>query len=155
MVLLNACANYDSEAKNRNSSPKTAFEQFADSIPQLELPFELSTSDEIEYVESNSRFIPEGAALIGKLKSQSNKWLIIYSYPADIRLPILEVYDNNGKKLHEIQLFDYGSCPVTSSGYSKFVIENEKEIYKENICDLYDSRIDRDTIKIEELLNNY
>jgi hypothetical protein len=153
VALLSAFANNYSTAKD-HPIRKTAFEQFVDSIPLLELPFELSTTDVIKHVPLNSPYIPEGAALIGKLKSQNNRWLIIYSYPADIRLPILEVYDSNGKKLSEVQLFDYGNCPVTSSGYSKFVIKNEKEIYKETACDAYDSRTDRDTINIEGLLKN-
>ena len=151
--IIWSCGNKDS-GEEVNNLTKTPFEQFVDSMPLIRLPFELSTSDEIQHVNLNSEHIPEGAALVGKLQSKNGTHFIIYSYPADIRLPILEIYNSTGEKINEILLFDYVSCPLTSNGYSKFIVKSYNAIYKETACDSYDSRIDRDTIYIENLLKN-
>ncbi len=151
-VILTASSQENPNVKDQQLS-EDSFKQFVDDIPLLQLPFELSTSDPMYHLNMESKYIPEGAALIGRLKSRLGKHLIIYSYPADIRLPILEVYDNDGKKLNELQLFDYMSCPMTASGFSRFIIRSE-EIYKETACDIYDSRIDQDTIRVNDLLKN-
>lgn len=158
LTLLFFCAltscTHNQASIQEQISQKTDFEQYVESIPILELPFELSTNDTIAHIPIENPFLPEGAALLGRLQSNNDKHLILYSYPADIRLPILEIYNSKGEKLNTLPLFDYGKCPLTASGYSRFEITDQGEIYKETACDLYDSRIDTDTIFIEKLLQN-
>ena len=84
-----------------------------------------------------SEFIPEGAALLGRLPSIENKYFIIYTYPADIRLPILEVYNANGEKINQLELYDYMNCDLDQGGNSKFTITNEF-IIKETYCNTND-----------------
>lgn len=151
-AFLTSCVNIGSKKIDQDVH-KSAFEQFVDSVPTLELPYELSTDDEMIHYNNPSSHVPEGAALMGKLPSLENVHLIVYSYPADIRLPVLELYSKDGTKLNDIQLFKY-SCPLESSWNSKFLITKDYKIYIDKICDIYDSQIDKDTINIKGLLKN-
>ena len=150
--VLFACGNQTTQQK-KVINEETPFQQFVNSVPLITLPFGLSSNEAINHLTIDSPVIPEGAALIGKLPSQDSRHLLIYSYPADIRLPILELYDSNGTKLKEVNLFNYGACPVTSSGFSSFQLDDYARIFLETACDLYDSRIDRDTLFIDQFVH--
>lgn len=149
-ALLIACGNQETDSVVQEVK-RSAFTYYVDSIPTLELPLVLKSDDAMMHFENPKEFVPEGAELIGKLPSLGNKHFIIYSYPADIRLPILEIYDDEGKKLKDVQLFKY-NCPLDMGWFSKFSISKDYDIVIEQICDAYDSRIDRDTIRLQELL---
>ena len=143
-----SCVNSE---KKTEEIKKTKFEQFVSRIPLLEIPFEQSSLDEFKHLQMESEFIPEGAALLGRLSSRDDKHLILYTYPADVRLPFLEVYSTNGKKINQLELYDYMNCDLDQGGNSKFTITNEF-ITKETYCNTYVSRVDRDTIAIEDLV---
>ena len=146
---VTSCIDEEGPAKT-----PSAFEQYVDSIPLLPLPFELSTTDAITHVSMKSHFIPDGAAIIGKLPSKNGRHLIIYSYPADIRLPVLEVYDHRGKRTHSVELVNYGACPITDNGYYGFRLANYEVIYRETTCDSFDSRIERDSITVAQVVQS-
>jgi len=129
-----------------------SFEQYVEEIPLISERVELRSSSLIKHVDIESDFIPEGAALFGKLNSINGYHFIIYTYPADVRLPILEVYDNEGNKINEKQLYRYGSCPVTNSGGSTAIIKDREMIIMQTFCDIYDSKFDSDTIFVHSLI---
>ena len=87
------------------------FASFVAQVPELDSSFSWSNSDTIEYLDIKSKFIPERAGLIGRLPSIDNYSFLIYSYPADTGIPILEVYNEVGEKVNQRELFVMGDCP--------------------------------------------
>jgi len=119
--------------KDTIKTDEAAFRSFFDSSPVLEEGYTATCNNYFEHAEIESEFIPEGAALVGKLGVDAKLYHIIYSYPADIRLPIWEAYDSGGNKRGEVQLFDMHYCSFdkpeqwtrfTVVGYCKVLIEN-------------------------------
>ncbi len=150
IVILSACSTPTDEVVQEEVE-LTPFEQFVDSIPIIKTPYSLSSNEVFEYIEIASKNIPEGASLMGKLNSINGFHFILYSYPADICLPILEVYDADGRKINKAVLFQYGACPITSNGYSKCTIM-DKELIMKTVCDAENFDVTADTINIEGLL---
>ncbi len=68
----------------------SSFASFVAQVPELDSSFSWSNSDTIEYLDIKSKFIPEGAGLIGRLPSIDDYSFLIYSYPADTGIPILD-----------------------------------------------------------------
>lgn len=134
----------------------SAFIAFVDSIPIVRLKnFELNSDQDFEHVDLKSKFIPEGAALIGRLIPLKRHEFIIYSYPADIRLPILEVYNANGEKVNQRELFQYDSCPLELGGHHNVKLsEDFTQLYLETYCATALSNRELDTIVIHELIPN-
>jgi len=151
-AVVLSCANPEA-TRTTQKTESTPFEQFVKDVPLVALPFELSTSEEFKHLAIESKFIPEGAALIGKLPSKNGMHFLLYSYPADIRLPILEIYTNDGAKINEISLFK-SACPITNYGHSKITMNSYDLIFQETICDAYDSRIDYDTLVVNGLIRD-
>ncbi|XOV67044.1 MAG: hypothetical protein ACFHU9_15570 [Fluviicola sp.] len=152
--MLTACSNVGVKEEDQAEviQEEETFESFVKTVPLLEFPFEFGTNSEMPSIfETDSQFKPEGAAIIGRLESRDSKHFLISGYAADIWLPMLEVYDSEGEKLHAIELFDYAHCPLDANGFSKCTIANASIIYKETICNLYDSRVDLDTIFVDAL----
>lgn len=156
LLFIVGCVGDKKSAHNQNSTEKVrqTFEQFVAEIPLVPVRVELHSYNPIKHIEIKSPHIPEGAALFGKLKSMDGYHFIIYTYPADIRLPILEVYDNDGIKLMEKQLYRYNGCPATNSGGSTIIIKNQEMIVMQTFCDVYDGRYDSDTLMVSRLIEH-
>lgn len=150
ITLLLSCDTNNTRI-NERITPKTDFQQYVDSIPTLDLPYEFSSSDEMIHFDNPKSQVPEGAMLMGKLPSLDNVHLIIYSYPADIRLPVLEVYDNDGKKRSETPLLKY-NCLLDLNWQSSFVITEDYDIYMNQVCGDDNSSTNRDTVALTTLL---
>ena len=87
----------------------------------------------INAVEIESKFRPEGSSVMGKLKSMNNKNFIIYTYQADIVLPMLEIYNNEGLKIRQLELLDMGYCSSEfENQFSEFKIQNDSIIILKN-----------------------
>lgn len=113
---------------------KTEFMKFVDEIPILKTNFSLECSQTINHIDIKSDYVPEDAGVVGRLKTKEDYSFIIYSYPADIRLPILEVYNRDGKKIDELPLFEMSDCSIDSpSTSSRFRIQNDETILIEKI----------------------
>lgn len=151
LTTLTACSE-NQETDLINEGEERAFEAFVAEIPLLEQGMTLKSGEELPGVSIETEFIPEGASLIGKLKSIDENHFIVYSYPADIRLPILEIYNSTGEKLNEKVLFGYGDCPLTESGSSECTFAANHRVIVRTFCDTYFSKFDVDTIKVKELL---
>jgi len=138
--------------KNNFKKPKR-FEQFVEQIELIKTPFALKCGDEMEHRNLNSKYVPEGASILGRMKSINNHHFIIYIYAADIMLPILEVYDKSGLKIKEKQLFNYGSCSFESPNTtSRFRIENYSTIIIENLNIKSQSTISSEKVDLIKLL---
>jgi hypothetical protein len=132
---------------------KTPFENYVDEIPEIKIPY--NSNSNFESLDINSEFKSKEALLHGKLKSVNKHHFIVYWYAADISLPILEVYSNQGEKVNEVQLLDYHFCSFEyPNQYSRFKIETEGEVILENyrIIDEVENVVASDTIFIKNLI---
>jgi hypothetical protein len=135
LIILSGCNNQgktvnekDSQTKESNTSgiklnnnqsidTITTFDNYIGLMPSLMIPVKITCDDQPYPIPDlyNNRsygrmFRPEGAAIIGKLRTTNKYVAIIYAYPADISLPILETYTLEGVKLDQLQLFNLSSC---------------------------------------------
>lgn len=164
--LLGGCSQNDGSDNGENfpvinSTPQltvdTTFKSFVQSIPYLDADFYLNNGEDFKHVNLKNKFIPEGAALIGKLPSIDQYEFIVYSYPADIRLPILEVYNSKGKKVNERALFKYGYCTVGDLGpltkHEVSLSPDKTKFYLTTTCPISFSGFYYDSIVLNDLIH--
>jgi len=90
------------------SSPDNEFLKFISLLPKLNLPFETNCDKccdhpAIDYDhELINKFRPQGSAIVGLVTKTKDKVVILVTYPADIRLPSIRVYDLNGNLTGEM-----------------------------------------------------
>lgn len=132
----------------------SSFFYFAQNIPILDSNFTLSSDEDFTHLDVKSKFIPEGAALLGRLKPFSNYEFILYSYPADIRLPILEVYNFKGEKVNERFLYDFEYCSNENPEQSHEVelSADHSTIYRSTFCAFAFSAFGYDSIVVRDLI---
>ena len=122
IVTFFATSAWMTNPKVLSTHNNSSFLNFIDQIENLKIGYSINCNERFKHQDIENEFIPDGASLLGKLKSFDGHHFIIFTYPADIRLPILEVYDDNGLKKLEKQLFDYSACgfesPNTASSFS-------------------------------------
>lgn len=114
-ISCNSTLQSNNETKRNDpilklDSLKTSFKDFYSSIQILESGFTLIDGGAINFQEIESPFVPDGASLIGRLKNNKIGFPIIYAYPADIVIPILELYNSEGEKINQFELFDLQYC---------------------------------------------
>ena len=133
----------------------TSFYYFAQNIPILDSNFKLSSNEDFNHIGIQSKFIPEGAGLIGRLKPIDNYEFIIYSYPADVRLPILEIYNFRGEKVNEALLYNYGYCedPYPEESHKVELSADHSTIYRSTTCSIAWSNSCYDSIVVQELIS--
>jgi hypothetical protein len=116
IILFGFGQNTISESKSI-VNPKTgnyeiSFSDFIKKITQVELPLITTCDQELESLQLDfsqsviNQFGPENSKIFGKLSENKNFAAIIYLYPADIVLPIIQTTDRNGKKISVLSLFD-------------------------------------------------
>ena len=133
----------------------SSFLYFTQTIPILDSNFTLSNEDEFKHLDIKSKYIPEGAALIGKLHAIGNYEFIIYSYPADLRLPILEVYNSKGEKVNEHVLYNFEYCNTDFQNNHKVELSaDHSKIYRTTICGISFSAFSYDSIVVRDLLSH-
>lgn len=154
------CSSDDSEITLENTNVSSllnvdsSFFYFAQTIPILESNFTLSNKEEFNHLGIQSKYIPEGAGLIGKLKPINNYEFIIYSYPADLRLPILEVYNFKGEKVNERVLYNFEYCS-SDFGEDHHEVEtspDHSKIYRTTTCAISYSAFSYDSILVRDLI---
>jgi len=117
ILLFDFGQNTISESKSI-VNPKTgnyeiSFSDYTDKIAQIELPLMTTCDQELESLQLDfsqsiiNEFGPENSEIFGKLSVNKNFAAIIYLYPADIILPIIQTTDRNGKKISVLSLFDF------------------------------------------------
>lgn len=98
----------DATEKSGTSKPDTMmvdneFTRYLDLLPIIPLPFETDCErccdhPEIDYDnELVIKFKPELATVVGLISRTKNRSVILVTYPADVLVPSLKVYDANGK----------------------------------------------------------
>jgi len=98
--------------KPKTGNYEISFSDFIKKIAQVELPLKTTCDQELESLQLDfsqsviNHFGPENSKIFGKLSENKNFAAIIYLYPADLVLPIIQTTDRNGKKISVLSLFD-------------------------------------------------
>ncbi len=100
------------------------FKSYFYSLPMFNSLTSYTCNDDLPISElPKSRHTPEGASLLGTLPPVNGYYPILYTYPADIVLPILVFHNKKTLKKKEIQLFDMSFCNADyPEQYSSFQI---------------------------------
>jgi hypothetical protein len=107
IVFLNCCtkANKETRTSERQeiSNVDNEFDNYLDLLPRLNLPFETNCERCCDHPNGDydnaliNKFKPEGAAIVGLVDRTRNRAIILVTYPADMLIPSLKVYNLNGK----------------------------------------------------------
>lgn len=113
ILILSSCTN-----KQENPIEQTLFETFLDSLPEIELPCQFSSRDfrlsdyTIPELHQFDSIREEGGIPLGKFYLSDTIVGIIYSFPADILIPVLYTYTVNGESISSLMLLNnYGWSP--------------------------------------------
>jgi len=88
-----------------------SFENYLLTLQNIELPYKLDCNTQFEYTnkipESLSKIYKEpGGTPYGMFQVFDSIYAIIYMFAADIYLPVLYTYDNEGNSISKLQLLD-------------------------------------------------
>jgi hypothetical protein len=95
-----------------NGTNELSFSNYSSKINQIDLPLQTICDNNLsgyllEFTDSTiAKFGPEYSRIHGKLADKEKFTAIIYLYPADIILPIIQTTDKKGKKISDLQLFE-------------------------------------------------
>jgi hypothetical protein len=111
-IILVILTNCSSPKTTEIQDEKQVFKNYLTQIPTLKLPlkfqcinFDYSTVNKINELEV-SKFGPENSRVLGKLKLKNNLYGVIYIFPADAPLPILQINNEYGKKISKLNFYE-------------------------------------------------
>ncbi len=101
------------ETKNINEKEKEiSFNDYLTAIPETKLPLDMEcevalNGSTLEFDRATiDKFGQENSRINGKIAVTENFTAIIYLYPADISLPIIQTTDRQGKKISELKVYE-------------------------------------------------
>ena len=101
----------------KQAETETTFSDYVDYLPQISLPYTFKCDEpfvrpgEINYEDSLvKKFKPKSAGIIGKVYENDQSIGILYTYAADVLLPVLIITDTTGVNLGGIELYELGNC---------------------------------------------
>ena len=103
---------------------KLIFKEYADYIPLISLPKEISCDGDYNHPDLDysadlmKKFNPEDAGVVGKLYQTETRVGILYTYPADVLVPVFKQFELNGTEYTSYKLFASEDC---SSDFEYFV----------------------------------
>lgn len=122
-----ACQNQSA----KQAETETTFSDYVDYLPQISLPYTFKCDEpfvrpgEIDYENALvKKYKPEFTGIIGKVYRNDQSIGVLYTYPADVLLPVLIVTDTTGVKLETIELYELGNCwygDVPEGEYSSII----------------------------------
>src|SRR5690606_8278521 len=112
------------ENENSRNSSNKEFLNYVNLIPAFKLPFDFNCSSfkSAEIDQKNElikKYLPEGAAIIGKFNISNSEIGIIYGFPSDIFYPIIYKYNLNGEVLTQVHIFENAYCGG-DAGYTAY-----------------------------------
>ena len=132
------------ETDNKN---EISFDDYLTAIPETRLPLDLKCDVELNVPtlefdrETIDKYGQENSRINGKIAVTDNFTAIIYLYPADIILPIIQTSDRQGKKISELKIyerwcgedeFSWGTSWATISKDLTITLCDSAIIYKRN-----------------------
>ena len=153
---LSCCTAEKNEARamesQKTASVDNEFIRFLDLLPKLILPFEANCEDccdhpEIEYDNGLIRkFMPEGSRIIGLVSQTEERAIILVTYPADMIIPSLNVYDLKGNLTGDMTFMtDY--CGGEPGFYNRQFFKIDRNLSVSEIDTLYETTFDSITYR--------
>ena len=131
----------------REVNKEVTFENYLSKIPKSNLPLDLKCEVELDGSTLNldretiSKYGQENSRINGKIAVTDNFAAVIYLYPADISLPIIQTTDRQGNKISELKVyekwcgedeFSWGTSWANISKDLKITLSDSAIIYKRN-----------------------
>lgn len=129
------------------TSTENEFTKYLDLLPTLTLPFETNCEKccnhlKIDYDnELINKFKPEGASIVGLVSRTENRAIILFTYPADMIIPSLKVYDLKGNLTGDMT-FMTSYCGGEPGFYSRQFFRINSNISLSQIDTLYETTFD-------------
>lgn len=142
------------------------FTKYLDLLPTLTLPFETNCEKCCDHLKMDydneliNKFKPEGTAIVGLVSRTENRAIILVTYPADMIIPSLKVYDLKGNLTGDMT-FMTSYCGGEPGFYSRQFFRINADISLSQIDTLYETTFDSltyhtlDTTKIEITKKNF
>ena len=147
-------------------SADNEFIQYLNLLPTITLPFEPNCEkccDHLKIDNDNElvkKFKPEGTAIVGLISRTNDRAIILVTYPADMIIPSLKVYDLKGNLTGDMT-FMTNYCGGEPGFYSRQFFKIDKEISLSQIDTLYETTYDSltyqtlDTVDIKVTTKNF
>jgi hypothetical protein len=156
-LVLSCCASdkkgSDTTETRQTSNVDNEFTQYLDLLPTLTLPFETNCEkccDHLKIDDDNKlieKFKPEGAAIVGLVSRTEDRAIILVTYPADLIIPSIKVYDLNGNLTGDMT-FMSSYCGGEPGFYSSQFFRINSNISLTQIDTLYETTFDSVTYHI-------
>lgn len=134
-LLISCDTRQTSTENNQINEDESAFDKYADKIKLISLPMRLTCDEDLDNMVYNfpkdtiTKYGRENSRVYGKLLETENYTAIIYLYPADIQLPIIQTTDKKGNKISNLGLYErWCGEDEFGGGYSWAEITDDMEI---------------------------
>ena len=108
------------------------FQDFVETLPIIRLPYEMYCEDccgRLDYNYNDTRlqkYLPNGSSLIGVVFKNPHYIGILVSYPSDMIIPAVVIYDVSGRKIDEKSfLTHWCGRDVDLDGRQHFIIHDD------------------------------
>jgi hypothetical protein len=131
----------------RTSNVDNEFTRYLDLLPALSLPFETNCEkccDHPKIDDDNElikKFKPEGAAIVGLVSRTEGRAIILMTYPADLIIPSIKVYDLKGNLTGDMT-FMTNYCGGEPGFFSTQFFKINSDISLTQIDTLYETTFD-------------
>jgi len=142
------------------------FVKYLDLLPTVPLPFETNCEKCCDHLKVDydneliNKFKPEGTAIVGLISKTKDRAIILVTYPADMIIPSLKVYDLNGNLTGDMT-FMTSYCGGEPGFYNKQFFRIDKNILLSQIDTLIETTYDSityhtlDTVDIKVMTKNF
>jgi hypothetical protein len=133
--------------KQEISSTDNEFVKYLELLPIVSLPFETNCEKCCDHLKIDydneliNKFKPEGTAIVGLVSKNENRAIILVTYPADMIIPSLKVYDIKGNLTGDMT-FMTSYCGGEPGFYSRQFFRINKSISVSQIDTLYETTFD-------------
>jgi hypothetical protein len=170
LLGLSCCTVNKKEADTTDiqetSSADNEFIEYLNLLPTVSFPFETNCEKCCEHLnvdydnELINKFKPEGTAIVGLVRKTGDRAIILVTYPADMIIPSLKVYDLMGNLIGDMTFMtDY--CGGEPGFYSRQFFRIDKNLSLSQIDTLYETTFDSltyhtlDTVDIKITTKNF
>ena len=156
----------DTTDNQQISNVDNEFVQYLDLLPTVTLPFETNCEKCCDHLKVDydneliNKFKPEGTAIVGLVSKTTDRAIILVTYPADMIIPSLKVYDLKGNLTGDMT-FMTSYCGGEPGFYNKQFFRIDRNIAFSQIDTLIETTYDSityhtlDTVDIKVTTKNF
>jgi hypothetical protein len=129
------------------SSVDNEFVEYLDLLPTVSLPFETNCEKCCDHLKVDydneliNKFKPEGTAIVGLVRKTEDRAIILVTYPADMIIPSIKVYDLKGNLTGDMTFMtDY--CGGEPGFYNRQFFRVDRNYLLSQIDTLYETTFD-------------